>query len=257
MLEALNISYKAGKKQLLVPVSLSFEPGLFHVIMGPNGAGKSTLLKLLAGSGQPATGKVLLSGKDLKQYTQKELATKRAVLSQHYHISFPITVQDVVLMGRYPYYNQQPRPEDLAICREAMTRMEVADMADRDYATLSGGEAQKVQMSRVLAQIEGNKSSPKILFLDEPVSNLDMRYQYELMRVAKDLCSRHHTIIAILHDINLALSFADRIYFMKEGKLVYESKEPLRLKKEIIDDVFGVSSSIIYSEEKPVVVVRN
>jgi iron complex transport system ATP-binding protein len=255
MLEAVNISYHAGKKRLLHPVSLSFKPGLFHVIMGPNGAGKSTLLKLLAGSQPPATGKVLLDGRELDRYSQKELATKRAVLSQHYHISFPITVRDIVLMGRYPYYGQQPRPEDISVCKEAMTRMEVADMADRDYATLSGGEAQKVQMSRVLAQI-GNETTAKLLFLDEPVSNLDIRYQYELMRVAKELCGRNHTVIAILHDINLALSFADRIYFMKEGKMMHESSEPLKVTKEIIDDVFGVSSSIFYTDDKPVVVVR-
>jgi iron complex transport system ATP-binding protein len=257
MLEAVDISYKAGKKELLHPVSLSFGPGLFHVIMGPNGAGKSTLLKLLAGSQQPAAGKIILDGRELGHYSQKELAIKRAVLSQHYHISFPITVRDIVLMGRYPYYGQQPRPADLAACREAMQRMEVAEMADRDYATLSGGEAQKVQMSRVLAQIGGKEKDAKLLFLDEPVSNLDIRYQYELMRAAKELCGRKHTVIAILHDINLALSFADRILFMKEGKVVHESSEPLKLEKEVIDSVFGVSSSILYLEEgRPVVVVR-
>lgn len=257
MLEAADISYKAGKKDLLFPTSLSFAPGLFHVIMGPNGAGKSTLLKLLAGSQQAASGKIVLDGRELNTYAQKELATKRAVLSQHYHISFPITVRDIVLMGRYPYYSQQPRPEDLDICKEAMQRMEVTAMADRDYGTLSGGEAQKVQMSRVLAQIGGNETVGKLLFLDEPVSNLDIRYQYELMRVAKELCSQKHTVIAILHDINLALSFADHIYFMKEGKLIYQSNEPLNITKEIIDEVFDVSCSIVYPEGKPVVVVRS
>ena len=200
MLNATRISYRIGEATLLQNTSLQLEEGRFHVIMGPNGAGKSTLLTLLAGELQPATGDILLHGKNLKSFGRKELAQHRAVLSQHYHLSFPILVHDIVLMGRYPFFGRSPSSNDLDICRQAMESMGVYAFRDRDYSSLSGGEAQKVQMSRVLSQIwETSETNPKMLFLDEPVSHLDIRYQYELLKAARDLCKRHTTVIAVLH----------------------------------------------------------
>ena len=187
MLSASGISFKVGSKYLLADTTVSFEKGKFHVIMGANGAGKSTLLKILAGSQKPSSGYVFMDGKDLSFYSKKILAQKRAVLSQQYHITFPIEVKDVVQMGRYPYYLQNPAKEDISICHEAMRTMQVEEMQDRDYNSLSGGEAQKVQMSRVLAQIgKADDENKKILFLDEPVSHLDLRYQHQLLQVAKN-----------------------------------------------------------------------
>src|SRR5206468_4796831 len=170
--------------------------------MGANGAGKSTLLKLLAGDLKPSAGKIWWEKKEISDYSKKELAVQRAVLSQHYNISFPITVQEIVMMGRYPHFSSNPGEVDLAICREAMDLMSVREFAERDYNTLSGGEAQKVQMSRVLAQV-WDAQNEKILYLDEPVSHLDVRFQHQLLRAAKDWCRNQTTVIAILHDINL------------------------------------------------------
>jgi iron complex transport system ATP-binding protein len=257
MLKAENISFKVDHKYLLKESSIEFEPGLFHVIMGANGAGKSTLLKLLAGDQKPSSGKIWLDEKELHHYTKKELATKRAVLSQHYNITFPITVNDIVLMGRYPYFSNNPTATDISICKQAMQLMDVYEFAERDYNTLSGGESQKVQMSRVLSQIwEVIEGDEKFLFLDEPVSHLDVKYQYQLMRIAKEFCKQHVTVIAILHDINLALSFADRILFMKQGDITYDFNDSDQITPAIIMDVFGVSSSIIKNEhyQKPVVI---
>src|ERR1700730_1352496 len=203
MLRADCASYWIGDKILVHEVDLSFEPNRFHVIMGANGAGKTTLLRLLAGNTHASAGEVFLFDKPIKRYSKKELATKRAVLSQHYNIAFPIAVSDMVMMGRYPYYNNLPSKQDYAICKQAMELMQVEEMSERDYNTLSGGEAQKVQMSRVLAQIwEAREGQEKILFLDEPVSHLDVKYQQQLLKVAKGLCDRQVTVIAILHDIN-------------------------------------------------------
>ena len=114
-------------------------------------------------------------------------------------------------MGRYPYFDTKPSAEDISICKKAMEKMQVSHLVDRDYTTLSGGEAQKVQMCRVLAQIDSPPTAgKKLLFLDEPVSHLDVKFQYQLLQAAKDLCQQGTTVIAILHDINLAISFAAR-----------------------------------------------
>ena len=159
-------------------------------------------------------------------------------------------------MGRYPYFAAAPAHKDLLIRQEAMQLMQVADFAERDYNTLSGGEAQKVQMSRVLAQIwSDEKGEEKVLFLDEPVSHLDVKYQYQLLHTAKELCSKQTTVIAVLHDINLAISFADAIVFMKTGKIVHEVNDLAAINTAMIDEVFDVRSKIIYPEgHKPVVI---
>ena len=257
MLVAENIEYKVGHKYILNDCSVSFEAGRFHVIMGANGAGKSTLLKLLAGSIHSTAGAVYLDQKKINHYKSRELAKLRAVLSQHYSISFPVTTHEIVLMGRYPYFNTSPSSNDLDICEKAMELMQVLELKERDYATLSGGEAQKVQMSRVLSQIwRTNEEDKKILFLDEPVSHLDIKYQHQLLNVAKELCKKHVTVIAILHDINLALTYADRILFMKQGKIFYETHSSKEVTTTIIKDIFDIEARIIEqgSGHRPVVV---
>lgn len=256
MLRAEGLSFRVGQKYLLHETSVQFEEGRFHVVMGANGAGKSTLLKLLAGDLKPSSGNVLLEDKALDGYSKKILATKRAVLSQHYHISFPIAVNDIVLMGRYPFFSTHPTAKDIAICKEAMQLMNVAQMKERDYTTLSGGEAQKVQMSRVLAQIwEAREGERKLLFLDEPVSHLDVKYQQQLLQAARELCRQHTTVIAILHDINLALAFADRLLLMKEGRVVCDLGQPAVVTTEMIKEVFDVSSTILHPERHNPVVI--
>ena len=182
------------------------------------------------------------------------LATKRAVLSQHYHISFPISAAEIVMMGRYPYFSNHPTAVDRSICTEAMELLQVDEMKERDYNTLSGGEAQKVQMSRVLAQIWEKKSEP-FLFLDEPVSHLDIKFQHQLLLAAKDWCRTNTTVIAILHDINLAIAFADRILFMKQGAVTHDIATVNDITPSVIREVFDVEASIIYPQQhKPVVI---
>lgn len=257
MLRAEKIFFKVGDTTLLHETSVAFEENQFHVIMGPNGAGKSTLLKLLAGSQRSSGGQIFFHEKEINQYSNKELATQRAVLSQHYNITFPITTNDMIMMGRYPYFKTSPSKQDKEICKASIAIMQAEDLEDRDYNTLSGGETQKIQMSRVLAQIwEAEEKGNKILFLDEPVSHLDLKYQHQLMQVAKDRCKKNITVIAILHDINLALTYADRILFMKQGKILYEIKDHSEVTTEMIKDVFDVDSKIINpgNGHKPVVV---
>ncbi len=257
MLKAENIFFKVGDKTLLHETSVVFEENRFHVIMGPNGAGKSTLLKLLAGSERPSGGRIFFHKKEIGEFSKKELAMLRAVLSQHYNITFPITSNDMVMMGRYPYFKTLPSKEDKEICKMTTAMMQADDLLDRDYNTLSGGETQKIQMSRILAQIwSTEKSQNKILFLDEPVSHLDMKYQHQLLQVAKAMCKKNITVIAILHDINLSLTYADHILFMKHGEIKYEINDQKEITTSIIKDVFDVDSKIIDLENghRPIVV---
>jgi len=256
MLKSENLSYWIGDNTLLNEIDLSFAPNQFHVIMGANGAGKTTLLKLLAGDLQPSEGEIYLQDKPVRHYTKKELAAKRGVLSQHYQIAFPIAATDIVMMGRYPFFNSSPRKMDRDICNQALQMMQSHELSSREYNTLSGGEAQKIHMARVLAQIwEAGESNEKVLFLDEPVSHLDLKYQHELLSTAKHLCNRHVTIVAILHDINLALMYADHIIFLKGGQLIHETTDAAGVTPEVIRNVFDVSANVVDLEGGKRVVV--
>jgi len=256
MLEARDVSYKIGNKILLQCSNVNFEANAFHVILGANGAGKSTLLKLLAGDIQPASGEIFFDSHKLSGYTRKQLSKMRGVLSQHYNITFPVTAGEMVMMGRYPHFDNMPSLKDISIQKQAMELMKVEQFFDRDYNTLSGGEAQKVQMSRVLSQVwQEGTSEPKIIFLDEPVAHLDIKYQYQLLQVAKDLCNQNITVIAVLHDLSLAINFADRLLLMKQGAIVYDLKGIEAMTPEMLEDVFDMKLRILRPEDhKPIVI---
>ena len=241
MLKAENVTYKIDNQTLLDDVSVVFGEGSFSVIMGQNGAGKSTLMRILAGSLKSKSGNVLMFDKPLHNFKEVELARVRAVLSQHYEISFPVSVEDIVMMGRYPHFGNQPTGKDFAIIDKTLDLMGIKNLKHRYYDTLSGGEAQKVQMARVLAQIwQHENNSDKILFLDEPVSQLDIHYQHFILSVAKNLTKNNLLVIAILHDLNLALSYADNIIFMKNGKVTDYFDNIEEISKETVNHVFDV-----------------
>lgn len=245
MFRATNIGYGIGKHTILHNIDLQVGSGQFVVLMGQNGAGKSSFLKIASGVVPPTEGTVTLLEKPLSQYTQHQLALKRAVLSQHYHIAFPLTVEQVVMMGRYPYFTSLPSQTDWDICQRIAQRLAIEHLWERNYQTLSGGEAQKVQMARILAQIGEDNDAPKLLLLDEPVSNLDIRYQHEILQIAKGFASQGGGVLAVLHDLHLAFRYADGIYFLKNGNLVYhwvKGEAPdLGLLNQVFDTQFHLS----------------
>src|ERR1041384_3252638 len=153
MLEASDITFRVGHKTLISEVSVSFAPGQLHLIIGPNGAGKSTLIKVLARLLRPQTGKVEYEGVDVGHVSEAALAKRRAVLSQAVEVAFPLTVRELVMMGRYPHFGGRPGPADEKIVDEVMEHFDVTDFSARDYQTLSGGERQRVNFARVLAQL--------------------------------------------------------------------------------------------------------
>lgn len=171
MLSVQNIHYKIGNKVLLDNVSVDFHSKKINIIIGPNGAGKSTLIKIICQQLRPNSGTILYDNKNSYQITLSELSRIRAVLSQNIEVAFPITVKEVVMMGRYPHFTSKPSKKDIEACEETMTFFDVLIMADRNYMTLSGGEKQRVQFARVLAQIwYPIENSHRYLLLDEPLT---------------------------------------------------------------------------------------
>jgi iron complex transport system ATP-binding protein len=213
MLQGRNISVRIGERTLLDGVSLTLAPGEVVALAGPNGAGKSTLLRVLAGDLTPTGGEVTLDGRPLARYRARELALRRAVLPQQTLMQFAFTAREVVAMGRHPHDTRRDAPDDEAIIAAALLRTETAPLAERAYPSLSGGEQGRVSLARVLAQ------EAPILLLDEPTAALDLRHQQAVMAIARELVSEGATVLAVLHDLNLAAAYADRIALLAGGKL--------------------------------------
>jgi len=246
MLRTENISFSVGKKQILKNVSATFLPGEFNMILGPNGSGKSSFLKIFSGEINKYQGTVLYDDKKIKELRKEELAKKRAVMSQQADLGFPLLVEEVVMMGRYPHFTFNPNKKDITICNEVIERMNLFEFKERNYLTLSGGEKQRVQYARVLAQIwEKPAEGYRYLFLDEPLNSLDISYQHEFLQAAVELIKDHTVLIAVMHDINLAAHYADNLFFLKEGELVVHGKPKDILTENIIEKVFNIKTTVI------------
>ena len=246
MVELRDVSYRAGGADILRDVSVLFQPGKFNVVLGPNGAGKSTLLRVATGLANPQRGAVLYSDRSLETFDGQELARSRAVLSQHVELAFPLPVADVVMMGRYPHFGRVPTPNDRAVVREALELVGMREKEAQPYPTLSGGEQQKVQLARVLAQVwnahpRGNGPPPhRYLFLDEPTTNLDVHYQLHVLSIARKLIDEHTTLIAILHDLNTAFQFGDHFVLLDRGRVGFEARSARDVPMDVLERVFDV-----------------
>ena len=250
MIEAKNITYRAGTRELISQVSISFAAGELHLIIGPNGAGKSTLVKVLSRSLRPHDGQVLYDGLDIRAANEVELARRRAVLSQAVEVAFPLTVREVVLMGRYPHFGGRPAPADHDIVDEMMQFFDVNEFSARDYLTLSGGERQRVNFARVLAQLWRSErqtiSDRRYLFLDEPLTFLDIHHQIEFMKKVHEFASQPDVVtVGVVHDLNLAAHFADTIAVMDNGKIVAAGPPAEVLTAGIIRNVFEVEPTFL------------
>ncbi len=250
MLQLKNISYNIGKAKILYDISLSFAENKFNVILGPNGAGKSTLLKLATGVITPSSGFVNIAGENIDKFSARQLSTQRAVLSQQVDMAFPLTVREVVLMGRYPHFNNVPSLLDKKIIKSALEQVSIAHKSEQLYTTLSGGEKQKVQMARVLAQIWqlSDSKEQKYLFLDEPTTSLDIRYQLQILDLAQSLLQQNITVIAILHDLNLSFQYGENFFFLKNGKLVYETAYKNAISEKLIEKIYEVKAKKYFNE---------
>ncbi len=242
MIRAESVFFRAGRAELLSDLSLSVPPGQMTVIVGPNGAGKSTLLRLLAGDRPPAAGRIIFEGRPLAAWDPVALARRRAVLSQSVTVDFPMTAAEIAAFGRIPHRGRTDRRHDERIIARALELADATALADRSYATLSGGEQQRVQFARALAQIldgvlEGLE--PAFLLLDEPTASLDIAHQAQLLRAARALADDGTGVLVVLHDLNLAATYADTIAVMARGRLVACGSPAAVLTPETVQSVYG------------------
>ncbi|HMF55654.1 MAG TPA: heme ABC transporter ATP-binding protein [Pyrinomonadaceae bacterium] len=218
LIEARNVQVNVGSKHLLAGVTLEIRPGETVAVVGPNGAGKSTLRKALCGDVETSGGEVLMNGRPLSEWSLIERAKRRAVMPQDSTLNFPFTVIEVVLMGRAPHLKGAEGAHDYEVARRALESVEARHLEERLYPTLSGGERQRVHLARALAQIwEGSNEEPRYLLLDEPTSNLDLSHQHSALSVARRIASDRVGVLVILHDLNLAAQYADRVVMLKDG----------------------------------------
>jgi iron complex transport system ATP-binding protein len=216
MIRAHQISYRHKEFHILDSIDITLEYGEFLAIVGPNGAGKSSLLSILANEVKSEQ-KILFKNKNISDWDVRELSKHKAKFSQHNSNDIPLEVKDVVMMGRYPYFDAQPKQEDHEAMNNMMYETDVFHLKQREYNTLSGGEKQRVHLSRVMAQLQ-NDIAHKLLFLDEPLNNLDVKHQYKALEIIKKFTKKTNSAVVVLHDLNLAAQYADKILLMKSGK---------------------------------------
>jgi iron complex transport system ATP-binding protein len=240
LIEARSVQVAIGSKVLLEDISLNVSPGEVLAVVGPNGAGKSTLRKALCGDTPLSGGEVLMSGRSLADWSLMERAQARAVMPQDSTLNFPFTVFEVVLMGRTPHLRGAEGARDYEIARAALEAVDARHLEERLYPTLSGGERQRVQLARVLAQIWEKTTEDRYLLLDEPTSNLDLAHQHSTLAVARRFAYEGLGVLVILHDLNVAAQYADRVLMLNQGRLVNYGTPVEVFTREIIYETFAL-----------------
>jgi iron complex transport system ATP-binding protein len=230
----LTVHYPGARSAALHAVSVRVVPGTLHAVLGPNGSGKSTLMKALLGSVSLAGGTVEVDGRPLGEWNRRELARAVGAVTQTEMVAFPLSVRDLVAMGRYPHLGPlQPQgPRDREAVRKALERCDAVELTHREVGTLSGGEFQRVRIARALAQ------EPRALVLDEPTASLDIRHEMEILQLLRASADQGMSVLLITHHLDLAARFADRILLLSRGRVAAEGPAPDVFRKEILEEVY-------------------
>ncbi|MFH1829566.1 MAG: ABC transporter ATP-binding protein [Pseudomonadota bacterium] len=250
ILKTHDIAFSYGTTPVLQGVTIEIHKGCVTGILGPNGAGKSTLVNVMSGALMPSDGCVFLKDKPLHSYSSSQRARCVASVTQESHIPFPFTALEIVLMGRAPYlprFGFESRI-DIEIAMDAMKATDCEHLTHRDIRSLSGGERRRVIVARALAQ------KPEVLLLDEPMSFLDIRHSTELARRLKELANTQGlAVCTVMHDINLAAAFCDKIVFLKDGKIAAEGTPKQVITTTNLYQAFGISVGVGFDEasQKP------
>jgi ABC-type cobalamin/Fe3+-siderophores transport system ATPase subunit len=230
---------RAGFAYGLREASFELAPSGLVAIAGPNGAGKSTLLAIMAGLRQSYSGSCIYADREVRDWRRRDFARRVAFLPQMFRLEFPFTAEQVVLMGRTPYGGGWfESPDDFQFAERAMSVTDTLDFRDRDFRSLSGGERQRVVLASALAQ------SPETLLLDEPTTFLDLKHQISIYRILAELGREGMLAIAVTHDLNLALQFADRVLVLDHGLIAADGAPAEVFTPQLIDHVFGVRASM-------------
>jgi iron complex transport system ATP-binding protein len=237
-LEVRNLDFYYNGVQILNQININADNGDFIGIIGANGSGKTTLLKVISRVLKPKVGCVFVNGKNINEMKSREIAKNIGVVPQNISINFDFSVEDIVLMGRTPYVKNQETIEDIAIAREAMRQTNTYHLKDRIITEISGGELQRVIIARALAQ------KPGIILLDEPTSHLDLKYQIEILELLKGL-SKKLIVIAVIHDLNLAAHYCDKIILLKKGEILSNGTPQEVLTHNNIKHAFDIPVEII------------
>lgn len=241
-LKHVNYGYP-GSNQLITDFTASVPTGQILSIIGQNGAGKSTLLKLLMGSLSPSSGTVELDGKPISALSSRERAAKIALVSQQHQIYDEMTVKEVVKTGRLPFHSLLATIADAEV-RPFLETVNLVQAMDRPLMSLSGGQQQRVWLATALAQ------EPAYLFLDEPTTYLDIRYQHDLMALIRKLnVTKHLTVVMVLHDINQALKISDQLWLIKQGQLVKAGVPAELLDEQLLSRAFELPIKIVKIEK--------
>lgn len=245
-IKAEDIKVNIGEKNILKGINIDVDNKEFIGIIGPNGSGKSTFLKCLYKTLKPSSGIIKLDDINMTNISTKNSAKKMAVVAQHNYYDFDFKVEDIVLMGRSPHKKMMERDSkrDYDIVNEALEKVDMIKLKDRNFNTLSGGEQQRIILARALAQ------QTDCLILDEPTNHLDIKYQLQLMNTVKNL---NIEVIAAIHDLNIALMYCDKIYVLKDGNIVSFGAPKEVLTKELIRDVYEVDAVINRDEQENIV----
>ena len=242
-IENTTFSYGLSEENLLDGINLNIEKGKFIGILGPNGCGKSTLLKVILKYLNPKEGIIKIENKELKEYTQSELAEILSFVPQKSSLTMPLTVEDVVYMGRVPYMKNKWTGfdrEDREKVEKIMQMLKIDKFKNRVVFSLSGGEFQRVLLARALAQ------NTNIMLLDEPTSALDMNYALEIMRLTSYFGKNESlTAVMVLHDLKLASMYCDSIILLKNGKIAYEGTPKELFRPEILEEIYGFNCEVI------------
>ena len=242
-----DIHFSYDKKEVLKGIGGTFFEGTFYSIVGPNGSGKTTWLKLIAGINPLQSGTVEIFGQPLRHLSNKDVARYLSFVPQMFNIQYAFTVEEVVAMGRYPYMSRFAilSDEDNQLVQEALEETNLLPLKDRYVNELSGGELQRVIIARAIAQ------DTDIIVLDEPISHLDIHYQYGIVTLLKRLCrEKKKTVITVLHDLNVTMNHCDHIFLIKDGKVMIEG-EPLKvLTEEVIQKVYGLEVKIVETDDE-------
>lgn len=237
MLELKNVSAGYDGVNVINNISLKVEYGENLCILGPNGCGKTTLIKAMAGL-IPSTGQILIDGEDVKGMKREKIASKIAVMSQISSVYFSYSIYETVLLGRYVHMKgafKQPTDYDIKCVEDSLKSVELYNIRDKQINTLSGGQLQRVFLARTLAQ------EPNIILLDEPTNHLDLRYQTELIDYLNEWSKgENHSVVGVLHDINLALKLGDKFLLLDGGNIVSYGNEEIAVTSEKLDEVFNM-----------------